>query len=788
MDSPASPPQSPDLKTRMATAMQLHNAGRLADADAIYSAVLQIDPDYVDALHLSGLVASQHGDKQRALELIGKAIAIKPDAPMFHNNLGNILSETGQDDAALAAFERVLQIKPGFVPALSNLGNLHHRAGRLDEAQRRYTEALQIDSEFMPARLGLGNLLLELQRHDEAAAQFKTILAADPRWPEPRAGIAACFHEQGKLEAAQEQYHAVVSLQPDNSQWRFSLGNVQRELGDMPAAMENFRAAIAAAPDWVHGHYALACLHLHQGRLPEAVAGLQKAVALDDGYAEAHYNLGNAYRMQGALEKAQAEYERAGQLKPDFVAARWAACMARLPIIFESSEALLASRQAYREALEELSDGLQLETPQQIREAASAVGSIQPFYLAYQGMNDRELQSIYGEMVCRIQSAAYGGLVAQGARPRSPRAKLRIGFVSGFFHHHSNWKMPLKGWVEQLDRERFELYGYYTGQASSMDAVTEEARRVMHSFRTEPRFDNMLQAILDDQLDVLIYAEIGMDPMTVRLAGLRLAPVQCSSWGHPDTSGMPTIDYFLSSDLMEAPHADAHYSEKLVRLPNLSIHYTALQYPIPPAGGYQRADFGLDANKTVYFCAQSLFKYLPQDDDVFPRIAKQVPDCQFAFLDYPNSPWLTEIFRQRLARAFERHGLNSADHVVIVRHLSQAEYHGLNTVADIFLDSIGWSGCNSTLEAIACDLPIATTAGEMMRGRHTLSFMRMMGLDDLVTADRDGLIELAVQLGKDPAARRAMSQRIAANKHKLYGDRECIEGLADFLLEKGAGG
>jgi tetratricopeptide (TPR) repeat protein len=458
------PSQSNEIRSMMATAMQLHNAGRLADADAIYSAVLQVDPDHVDALHLSGLVASQHGDKQRALELIGKAIALKPDAPMFHNNLGNILSETGQAAAALAAFERVLQIKPDFVPALSNLGNLHHRAGRLEQAQRCYTEALRIDSNFMPARLGLANLLLELQRHDEAAAQFKTILAADPRWPEPRAGIAACFHEQGKLDAALEQYRAVVSLQPDNAQWQFSLGNVQRELSDMPSAMESYRAAIAAAPDWAHGHYALACLHLHQGRLPEAVAGLQKAAALDDSYAEAHYNLGNAWRMQGKLESAQAEYERAAQLKPDFVAARWAACMARLPIIFESGEALLASRQAYREALEELSRGLQLQTPQQIREAATAVGSIQPFYLAYQGMNDRGLQSIYGEMVCRIQNAAYGGLVAQGARARAPREKLRIGFVSGFFHHHSNWKMPLKGWVEHLDRERVELYGYYTGR------------------------------------------------------------------------------------------------------------------------------------------------------------------------------------------------------------------------------------------------------------------------------------------------------------------------------------
>src|SRR6185312_6421819 len=111
-----------------------------------------------------------------------------------------------------------------------------------------------------------------------------------------------------------------------------------------------------------------------------------------------------------------------------------------------------------------------------------------------------------------------------------------------------------------------------------------------------------------DAPHVLIYPEIGMDPMAARLAALRLAPVQCSSWGHPQTSGYPTIDHFLSSAAMEAEGADAFYSERLVRLPGLSTAYT----PLPGAPAVVgRADLGLREDAVVYWCGQSLQKHLP---------------------------------------------------------------------------------------------------------------------------------------------------------------------------------
>jgi len=124
--------------------------------------------------------------------------------------------------------------------------------------------------------------------------------------------------------------------------------------------------------------------------------------------------------------------------------------------------------------------------------------------------------------------------------------------------------------------------------------------------------------------------------------------------GHPVTSGFPTIDYFISSDLMEPAGAAEHYSEQLIRLPKLSIYYEPAD--APPVG-INRAQLGLRDSAVVYWCCQSLPKYLPQFDEVFARIAAEVPDCQFTFIEFAGGRSVTETFRARLDRAFKAVGL-----------------------------------------------------------------------------------------------------------------------------------
>jgi predicted O-linked N-acetylglucosamine transferase (SPINDLY family) len=269
-----------------------------------------------------------------------------------------------------------------------------------------------------------------------------------------------------------------------------------------------------------------------------------------------------------------------------------------------------------------------------------------------------------------------------------------------------------------------------------------------------------------------------MDPVSVQLAAQRLAPVQCNSWGHPDSSGFPTLDYYLSSDLMEPPEGQESYTEKLIRLPNLSIFYEPLDTPAVPL---DRLELGLRPSATVYWCSQSISKYLPQFDEVFPRIAREVGDCQFTFIQYPGSRHVNELFWQRLERAFAAFGLQAADHCCVMPRLESPRFIAALGRADIFLDSIGWSGCNSTFDSLRHDLPIVTMVGELMRGRHTMAILTMMGVTDTITSNVDDYVATAIRLARDPEWRMAVKSRISVNKHRVYRDGACISVLEEFL-------
>ena len=529
-------------------------------------------------------------------------------------------------------------------------------------------------------------------------------------------------------------------------------------------------------PDFAEAYLNLGSIYGERdiGQLDEAIACYQKALQIKPNFAEAYLNLGMTLRNYGKWQEAITAYDKAIFLNPNYTMAHWARCMANLPIIYQKESDIQDSRNRYYKELLKLRE---LITPHEIDRWAEAVGIDQSFYLAYQGFNDRELQGLYGDMVCRIMSLRYPQFAQ---RPRMPTyfsgEPLRVGIISAYYHHHSNWKIPIKGWIENLDKHRFKIYGYYTGEKK--DDATENARRYFPRFiENIHSFEELCKIIREDHLHLLIYPEIGMDAMTVKLAALRLAPIQCTSWGQPNTSGLPTIDYFISSDLMEPPEADEYYTENLIRLPNLSIYYTPIDVPL---ANINRETFGLDQNSILYLCCQSLFKYLPQYDEVYPRIAREVSNSKFLFIAH-KSTYITEQFRLRIYHVFKRFDMNSENHIIFLPQLNTNQYNAINHMSDIYLDSIGWSGCNSTFEAISYNLPIVTTPGKFMRGRHSSAILNMMDVTETIAPTIDDYIRQAVKLGKNLEWRREITKRIAESKHLIYYDRTCITALEDFI-------
>lgn len=658
---------------------------------------------------------------------------------------GNNPASVNNPELALARLRQLLQNNPSDAAALNELGQVQLKLKKFTDAVASFRQALHIEPALNGTRGNLGQALRHLGRLGEAEQILREAVGAIPDDADLHNRLGTVLRERGQTNEAEYHYREALRLRPGDADVLNNLGSVINEQGDMTEAELCFRSAIASEP----------------------------------GHAIAQCNLGIVLSDRGLQREAEQCFLAALAADQNYFYARMSYVMNKLPVLHENEAEIERSRSEYQHALQELRDWLPVNDKDTIHAAAETIGWISPFYLAYQGRNDRELQSMYGSFVCEIMVRRYPELAQPPAMPMiKPGEPLRIGIVSAYFEDHSNWKTPIRGWIENIDHCEFRIFGYYTG--FNQDSDTERARQACHEFVEGLPFEALARKIRSDALHALIFPEIGMDPVTTKLATLRLAPVQCNSWGHPVTSGMPTIDYYLSSDLMEVENAQAHYTEKLVRLPNLSIHYTPPRYDIP---ALSRKDFGLREDRILYCCAQSLFKYLPQFDFIFPHIARRVDRAQFVFFSSQKSEDLTDRFKARIVRAFERDGLDASRHVVMMPRMSYAAFQAAANICDVYLDTVEWSGCNTTLESLVCGLPVITFRGSAMRGRHTCAILKMMGLDELIADDLEGYIDLAVRMGLNQSMRQRVRAEIPLRLPRVYGDMTCIHALEEFLKQ-----
>jgi predicted O-linked N-acetylglucosamine transferase (SPINDLY family) len=628
-------------------------------------------------------------------------------------------------------------------------------------------------------------------RLDAASAAYCACLAKAEA-AEALQGLGLIRFQSGDASGALPLLQAAHALAPD-ARSAFNLAAVLAQLGRAPEAKALHRDNLAERPDYVPSHFAFADLAEAEGDRQGAAAALAALAerAIPGGNADVLEQavgrlaalgadppnlslLANRLRLAGRQDLTAALLEARLKRAPGDLGARLALAMARLAVVHASEDEIIERREAYAQDLARLTAVVEAAPVEALAEAGDEVGSAKPFILAYQGRCDRALQSAYGQAAARMMAARAPAPALGPAKG----GRLRVGFATAYFHQHSVSKL-FGGWIKRLDRGRFEVFGYDLGEAE--DATSRELSQACDHIRRGPALDRAwAETIARDGLHALIYPEIGMHPLPVQLACRRLAPVQAMAWGHPVTSGFPDIDYFLSSDLMEPEDGERRYAERLVRLPNLSIWYE----PLPSEGGLlTRSDLGLHADDVVFVCCQSLFKYLPRWDGVFPAIAKRVANARFLFIRDGREA-VTRAFEARLSAAFREAGLEPERHIVLTPGVPQEAFPSLLRAGDLYLDSIGWSGGNTTLEAAACDLPVVTWPTELMRGRHTLAILTRMGVTETIADSADAYVDLAVSLA-DPKRRAKVAAKMAKGKARLYRDQSAVEALEDFL-EKAA--
>ncbi len=449
---------------------------------------------------------------------------------------------------------------------------------------------------------------------------------------------------------------------------------------------------------------------------------------------------------------------------PGFLPARWLAMQYPRALPFadqadiEHFRSNWAAGLAYFEAVD-------WTTPAARAHVWGCVGAHTAFFRHYLGDNPVAEMRRYGALVARMM-----GVLDPGMPPRVMRTgRRRIAVLSAHFREHTVARLfvPL---IERLDPARFDVH------VLDLDPRDDDwNRRVQRigAVHRGPRHAVAWRRLLGElQPDVIVYTDIGMHPLTQGLAALRLAPVQAVLWGHPVSTGLPTVDWVLSPDALEPADAAHDYSERLLRLPGLGH---GLKAATEVARAPRREDGGL-----AILCAQSIYKLLPAQDELFARVLAALPQAQLHFVPHPD-PAVGARLRERMRPACAALGVDVDTRVIVHAWLPHAAFLALAASCDFGLDSIGWSGGMTALDLLPRGLPTVTWPGKTMRSRQTAGLLAWAGVPELIAADADAYVAIAERLGSDVALRRDCSARLLAAAGRLAETAAVHAAFADFL-------
>ena len=717
--------------------LQHHHAGRLQEAEAIYRQILQVQSNHPDALHLLGVVAHQIGRHDTAVEYISRAIRLYPKMPDYYNNLGLALQSQGNPGEAAAQYLHAVELNPTYAEAYLNLGNTLKERGQFNEAVERYRTAICLKPDFAEAHMNLGGILQELGRLDEAETHCRQALAIKPSSSEAYNNLANVLQGQGKLDEAVACYQRALALKPDFAEAHYNLGTLLKDQGRLQEAAAQYRQALELKPGYAAAYNNLGIALRGLGYLEKAVACYQKALAGKPDFAEAHNNLGLVLFEKGKFQEAMGHFRRALALKADYVEAENLLVHLSQHLCEWSGFDMLFARQ--RELI-----------------YARPSAGIPPFtVVSIPSSADEQLSCARNWVRNRFGPFAKLREKLGFNFARTPKAKLRVGYLSADFCEHA---------VAHLIAEVFELHDRNAFQVSAYsygpDDKSEIRRRLADSCErfvdiAHLPFVKAASRIHEDRIDVLVDLMGYTKGARTQIAALRPAPIQVNYLGYPGTMGADFIDYIVTDRFITPPEQERFFSEKCVYLPDC---YQANDRKRPIAEKTpSRAECGLPGKGFIFCCFNNTYKITPAVFDVWMRVLKEIPGS-VAWLLEANSAAAANLRREAVARGVEPERLVFAPKLPMEQHLARFR------IADLFLDTLPYNAHVTASDALWAGLPVLTCAGETFASRVAGSLLTAIGLPELITHSLADYEVMAVRLARKPSEVARLRKRLEKNR------------------------
>jgi len=357
--------------------------------------------------------------------------------------------------------------------------------------------------------------------------------------------------------------------------------------------------------------------------------------------------------------------------------------------------------------------------------------------------------------------------------------KIRIGFISEYFTDHTISEL-YKGIIENLDRSRFEIiifHSYRTRKGNYFKKILEmEVNGNIKNIFLTKNFDEKVQTILNNKLNIIFYPDIHMSFDLYFLSYLRLAKYQITSWGHPETTGNKTIDYFLSSKLCEINTAQAHYSEKLILTDSLPMYF--YKPIVDESIKLENKDL---SNRNIYCCPQSLIKIHPDFDEVIKKILMKDKKAKIFLLKDPKNILSNSIFN----RIKKKIGKN-IDRFIFLDRISHQKYTNLCGQASVLLDPLHFGAGNSFHQSMYYGTPTVTLTSNYLKAKVVKGAYDQMKLENApVSNSIDEYVDLSIEianLDKKKALEKKKYFKDQASKY-LFENKNFINELEKIFLK-----
>ncbi|MBF0425094.1 MAG: tetratricopeptide repeat protein [Magnetococcales bacterium] len=722
MTTTADAPPSPSPPTLVARAIADHTAGRFAEAEAGYRAILAA-PDTADqakARHGLGLLKWQTGDltaAQAHLEAVAarcpehwhypytlgqffaatrrpelaipaflRAQALQPDAAEIHLGLADALHAVGRLEEAIAAYRQTLARQPANIEALNNLGVALDAAGQREEAISLLRHGVAQRPDFNPLYSNLGNALLHHGEVKAAVAVFEQGLGRGQQSADLWFNYGNALATRAASPEAVAAYEQALALDPLHLKARVNLANTFRLRGEIQAALGAYRQVLAHDPNFADAHNNMGVALLIQGESDAAIAALEQAAALAPNISAIHNNLGNAFKGTGQLDAAVASYRRAVALNPHDL-------------------------EAHGNLVYTLSFHPDYDDPAILVEARRFAAAHPP------------------PRPPRVHPAA--------RRDAGSGRRLNVGYLSPDFRNHCQalFTMPL---FSHHDRERFKIHCY--AQLACGDAITE--RLAAHADLWHPIYGlsdpRVAERIEADGIDILVDLTMHMANGRPLVFACKPAPVQVAWLAYPGTTGLPAIDYRLTDPWLDPPGVgDDHYAERSIRLPDTFWCYDPLLDDLHPNPLPART-----AGHVTFGCLNNFCKVSDATLDRFGRVLARVPGSRLLLLATAGS------HRRRVWDCLGRWGI-SPERIEFVSYQPRPLYLQTYHRIDLCLDTLPYNGHTTSLDAYWMGVPVVTQVGGTVAGRAGWSQLNNLGLTELAAFDERAFVDVAVALAND---------------------------------------